>query len=124
MTVAADALPTVQVDGVVWQQVVVGNTVYVAGSFATARPAGAAPGVSTVPRVNLLAYDIRTGDLISSWAPRTNAQVLTLDLLRKRMRLVQAPVRYRLRSHGSSFIRYSEYLRRVLPAVARELLSA
>ncbi|GGC16506.1 PKD domain-containing protein [Cellulomonas carbonis] len=78
VTVAADSLPTVQVDGVVWQQVVVGNTVYVAGSFATARPAGAAPGVSTVPRANLLAYDIRTGNLITSWAPRTNAQVLTI----------------------------------------------
>ncbi|MBX9244948.1 PKD domain-containing protein [Actinotalea ferrariae] len=78
VTVAADALPTVQVDGVVWQQVVVGNRVYVAGSFSTARPPGAAPGTSTTPRANLLAYDIRTGQLISSWAPRTNAQALTI----------------------------------------------
>ncbi|MFF1574830.1 hypothetical protein ACFVWR_18985, partial [Leifsonia sp. NPDC058292] len=29
-TVSADALPTTQIDGVAWAQVVVGNTVYVA----------------------------------------------------------------------------------------------
>ena len=62
VTVAADPLPTVQIDGVVWSQRVVGNTVYVGGKFTTARPAGAAPGVNTVARSNLLAYDIRTGE--------------------------------------------------------------
>ena len=31
MTVTADALPTVQINGVAWSQVVVGNTVYVGG---------------------------------------------------------------------------------------------
>ena len=77
-TVTADALPTVQVDGVVWQQVIVGDRVYVAGDFTSARPAGAAPGVSTVPRANLLAYDLATGELIADFAPTTNAQVLTL----------------------------------------------
>ena len=42
-TVSADALPTAQIgNGVVWDQAVVGNTVYVAGSFSTARPAGSA----------------------------------------------------------------------------------
>ena len=30
-TVSADPLPTVQIDGVAWSQVVVGTTVYVAG---------------------------------------------------------------------------------------------
>ncbi len=75
-TVSADALPTVQVDGVVWSQVVVGNTVYVGGRFSTARPAGAAAGVSTTPRNNLLAYDIRTGALVTSFAPNLNGQVL------------------------------------------------
>lgn len=74
-TVTADALPTVQIDGVVWSQVVVGNTVYVAGDFTTARPAGAAPGTQTVPRSNLLAYDIATGQLVESWAPSTNGVV-------------------------------------------------
>ena len=38
------------------------------------------------------------------------------------MRLSQTPVSYQLRSHGRSFIRYREYLRRVLPAMAQELL--
>src|SRR4051812_28555331 len=74
-TVAADALPTTQVDGVVWTQAVVGNTVYAGGSFTTARPAGAAPGHATVKRANLLAYDIRTGVLVASFAPVLNGQV-------------------------------------------------
>jgi hypothetical protein len=76
-TVSADALPTTQVDGVVWSQVVVGNTVYAGGSFTTARPAGAAPGRSTVKRANLLAYDIRTG-VLASFAPVLNGQVLAV----------------------------------------------
>ena len=46
-TVTADALPTVQIDGVAWAQAVVGNTVYVAGEFTTARPAGAPAGEQT-----------------------------------------------------------------------------
>jgi uncharacterized protein (TIRG00374 family) len=50
------------------------------------------------------------------------AQVLTLDLLRKGMRLVEVPIGYRTRQGGSSFIHYHEYARRVLPAIARELL--
>src|SRR3954470_23516098 len=77
-TVAADALPTVQIDGVAWAQAVVGNTVYVGGSFTTARPAGAAAGTNTTPRANMLAYDITTGNLITSFAPSFNAQVRAL----------------------------------------------
>lgn len=77
-TVSADSLPTVQIDGVVWDQAIVGDTVYVAGNFSTARPAGAPAGVSTTPRSNLLAYDINTGELITTWAPTTNAQVLAI----------------------------------------------
>jgi len=77
-TVSADPLPTVQIDGVAWSQVVVGNTVYVAGSFTTARPFGAAAGVNTTPRSNLLAYDITTGDLITSWAPSLNSEALAI----------------------------------------------
>ncbi|WP_129338873.1 PKD domain-containing protein [Cellulomonas endophytica] len=74
-TVTADALPTVQIDGVAWSQAVVGNTVYVGGSFTTARPAGAAAGTSTTPRSNLLAYDIRTGALITSFDHVVDGQV-------------------------------------------------
>src|SRR5690606_11513724 len=77
-TVTADALPTVQIDGVVWAQLVIGDTVSVGGEFTTARPAGSAPGVNTVPRENLLAFDIRTGELISSWAPTANGAVYSL----------------------------------------------
>jgi len=77
-TVTADALPTVQINGVAWAQVVVGNTVYVAGKFTTARPAGAAAGTQETVRNNMLAYDIRTGALITSFAPNLNAQALAL----------------------------------------------
>ncbi|MFF1635008.1 LamG-like jellyroll fold domain-containing protein [Leifsonia sp. NPDC058248] len=77
-TVSADALPTTQIDGVAWAQVVVGNTVYVAGKFTTARPAGAAAGTNTTPRSNLLAYDITTGNLIASVNVPLNAQALTI----------------------------------------------
>ncbi|WP_258724057.1 LamG-like jellyroll fold domain-containing protein [Cellulomonas sp. NS3] len=79
-TVAADGLPTVQIDGVVWDQEIVGNRVYVAGNFTTARPAGAAPGTSTVPRSHLLAYDLTTGVLITSFAPTLNAQARSLSV--------------------------------------------
>jgi len=77
-TVSNDALPTVQVDGVVWTQVVVGDTVYVGGNFANARPAGAAPGTNTTPRSNILAYNVTTGVLNTSFAPTLNGQVLGL----------------------------------------------
>jgi PKD repeat protein len=78
VSVSADPLPTVQINGVVWSQVVVGNTVYVAGSFTRARPAGSAAGQNETVRNNLLAYDIRTGALITSFAPSLNAQVLVV----------------------------------------------
>ncbi|GAA3618465.1 PKD domain-containing protein [Microlunatus ginsengisoli] len=74
-TVSADALPTVQIDGVAWDQVVVGNTVYVTGSFAYARPAGtAANSTQRVARANLMAYDIRTGALITGFNHSLNGQ--------------------------------------------------
>jgi PKD repeat protein len=75
-TVAADPLPTVQIDGVVWDQVIIGSRVYAGGSFSRARPAGAAAGTSTVTRNNVLAYDLHTGNLVTSWAPSANAQVM------------------------------------------------
>jgi glycosyltransferase involved in cell wall biosynthesis len=51
------------------------------------------------------------------------AQVLTLALLRRHMRLVEVPVDYRVRQSGRSFVRPLEYCRRVLPAIGRELLA-
>ncbi len=74
-TVAADALPTVQINGVVWDQEIVGNTVYVGGQFTFARPAGSAPGANQVARSNLLAYDVRSGQMLTTWAPTANAPV-------------------------------------------------
>jgi hypothetical protein len=73
-TVTADALPTVQIDGVGLTQLVVGTTVYVGGTFTTARPAGAAAGVGTKPRSNVLAYDLLTGKL-KSFQPKVNGTV-------------------------------------------------
>ena len=77
--VTADALPTLQIDGVVWTQVMIGNTVYAAGDFSTARPAGAAPDTSTTERKNLLAYSITTGKLSTTFKPAAlNGQVKAL----------------------------------------------
>lgn len=77
-TVSTDPLPTAQINGVVWTQLVVGNKVYVGGEFTRARPAGAAPGTQEVVRNNLLAYDITTGVLDPTFAPSANAQVRAL----------------------------------------------
>lgn len=73
-----DVLPTVQIDGVVWSQAVAGNTVYAGGRFNNARPAGAAAGTNLTARANLLAYDITTGNLVTSFAPSLNGQVLAV----------------------------------------------
>ncbi len=76
-TVAMDRLPTAQIDGVAWYQLVVGNTVYVAGKFNTARPAGSAPGQNTVSRRNILAYDLVTG-VLKPFSANLNAQAYAL----------------------------------------------
>ncbi|WP_123380363.1 LamG-like jellyroll fold domain-containing protein, partial [Pseudokineococcus lusitanus] len=78
-TVTADVLPTVQINGVVWDQVVVGNKVYVTGEFTRARPAGSAPGVNEVVRNHLLAFDITTGQLDTRWAPSLDARGLAIE---------------------------------------------
>jgi hypothetical protein len=55
-TVTADALPTMQINGIVWAQVVVGNTVYATGNFTKARPAGAAINTQDTAAGNIVAY--------------------------------------------------------------------
>lgn len=50
------------------------------------------------------------------------AQVLTLDLLRKGMRMEEVKISYRVREHGESFVGWS-YPVKVLPAIWRELRS-
>ena len=78
VTVSADALPTVQIDGIVWQQVIIGNVAYAVGQFNTARPAGAAPGTNTVARNNILAYDVTTGTLITTFTASLNGMAKTI----------------------------------------------
>ena len=78
-TVTADALPTWQINGVVWNQVIVGNTVYVAGNFTAARPPGvAAGGPGEVPALNIFAYDVTTGNPVASFNHSLNAQALAI----------------------------------------------
>lgn len=49
------------------------------------------------------------------------AQVLTLDLLAKGFRYMEVPISYRFRTTGDSFVKLGRYLRKVVPAVYREL---
>ena len=49
------------------------------------------------------------------------AQVLTLDLLAKGYRYAEVPIAYSFRDSGTSFVRLGRYLRKVVPAVHREL---
>lgn len=49
------------------------------------------------------------------------AQVITLDLLAKGYRYAEVPISYRFRTTGQSFVKLGPYLRRVIPAVHREL---
>src|SRR5437868_7148034 len=51
------------------------------------------------------------------------AQVLTLDLLAKGFTYTEVPIRYAFRQSGESFIKLGHYLRKVIPAVHRELNS-
>lgn len=78
-TVSADALPTWQINGVVWSQVVVGSTVYATGSFSKARPPGVQPGgAGEVDAANIFAYDITTGQRVSSFNHSLNGQGLAI----------------------------------------------
>ncbi|HET7329053.1 MAG TPA: glycosyltransferase [Nocardioidaceae bacterium] len=49
------------------------------------------------------------------------AQVLTLDLLGKGFVYAEVPITYAFRESGTSFVRLGRYLRKVVPAVYREL---
>ena len=74
-TVSADALPTWQINGVVWSQVLVGNTVYATGSFTKARPPGVAVGgAGEVTANNIFAFDLTTGNRVTSFNHSLNAQ--------------------------------------------------
>ncbi|WP_157430517.1 LamG-like jellyroll fold domain-containing protein [Actinomadura macra] len=78
-TVSADPLPTWQVNGVVWSMTTVGTTVYATGNFTKARPPGTATGgAGEVTRNNILAFDLTTGNLITSFAHSLNGQGLRI----------------------------------------------
>jgi PKD repeat protein len=78
--VTSDVLPTAQIDGVVWSQAILNDTVYVGGSFGHARPAGVAlGGAGQVVRTDAMAYSISTGQM-TSWAPALNGQVLAVAI--------------------------------------------
>lgn len=79
-TYSADALPTAQINGVVWDQVVVGDVVYVTGQFSQARPAGAAEGEQETPRSNIMAYTLSTGELVEGFAPTLNGPGRSLSV--------------------------------------------
>ncbi len=74
-TVSADALPTWQVNGVVWSQVLVRNTVYATGSFTRARPPGVTVGgPGEVDAVNIFAFDVTTGNRVAAFSHSLSAQ--------------------------------------------------
>ncbi|MCU1421232.1 MAG: domain containing protein, partial [Microbacteriaceae bacterium] len=77
-TASADSLPTAQINGVVWDQEIIGNTVYVGGNFTKARPAGSPAGSNEVARTDLMAYNLQTG-VMTSFAPVLNGEVRALD---------------------------------------------
>ena len=86
-TVTTTALPTPQMNGVVWSQVIVGNVDYVGGDFTSARPSGSAAGTNETPRSYLLAYNVTTGVLMS-WAPVLDQQVRQLVVTPDQTKLI------------------------------------
>ncbi|MFZ1286058.1 MAG: LamG-like jellyroll fold domain-containing protein [Candidatus Phosphoribacter sp.] len=80
-TVTADSLPTWQINGVVWSQAIIGDTVYVTGSFTRARPPGVGVGgPGEVVANNIFAYRLSTGARVTTFAtnPGLNAQGLVI----------------------------------------------
>lgn len=49
------------------------------------------------------------------------AQVMTLNIVRQGFRLAEVPIPYKVRTTGTSFIRFWPYLRNVFPAILREM---
>ncbi|MGB3731830.1 PKD domain-containing protein [Microbacterium sp.] len=77
--VTADPLPAPQIDnGYIWAQAAVGNTVYAVGSFQNVRPPLTAPGTNLIPRSNILAFNITTGDLLP-FAPVVNGTIRSVS---------------------------------------------
>ena len=62
----------------VYDQYILGNTVYAVGTFSSVRPAGSPAGTNEVPRTNIVAYDLTTGALIESFNPVFNGPIKTV----------------------------------------------
>ncbi|GAB6098754.1 hypothetical protein JCM16358_06330 [Halanaerocella petrolearia] len=52
------------------------------------------------------------------------AQVITLNILRQDYRLAQVPISYSVRQTGDSFIKFREYMTKVVPAIFKEMTTA
>jgi PKD repeat protein len=100
-TVSSDGLPTAQIGtgtttdpgdyingGVVWDQAIVGETVYVGGHFQRARQAGQGAD-KAVERQNFLAYNLKTGALLDLTIP-FNAEIRALAVSPDQTRLYVA----------------------------------
>ncbi len=72
-------------------------------------------------QTGMRAFSKRAVDVAEIVHDYNYAQVLTLDLLHKGMRMVEVPITYRRRQHGHSFIT-ARYLWRVPLGIAREML--
>ena len=73
--VSPSATPGWQVDGTVYATKIVGDTVYVGGVFKNA----VAPDGSLVPRVNLAAFSVSTGNLVTSFRADAASTVRALE---------------------------------------------
>ena len=67
--------PSWRVDGRVYAVEIVGNRVFVGGAFTTAT----SPGGASVPRSNLAAFDVRTGEVLPEWRADASSTVRALD---------------------------------------------
>lgn len=72
--VGEEPAPSWRVNGRVWATKIVGDTVYVGGTFTSA----AGPGGQSVARRNLAAFDIHTGALRMAWRADAGAPVRAL----------------------------------------------
>ena len=100
--VTADALPTAQIDGVVWSQVIIGNKVFAGGNFAPPGRPGPLPARRPCPRANLLMYSLKSG-VLKSFAPELNGPVKALAASAdgKRLFVVRSVHQGRHRPSGS-----------------------
>jgi hypothetical protein len=74
VTVPPVPQPSWRVNGIVYATAIVGDTAYVGGSFTTAT----SPGGQTVPRANLAAFSVSTGEVLTGWRSDVGGAVLAM----------------------------------------------